>query len=340
MANLEFIGKRLLLISPRTFNYEVEIKKQLKQMGATVDWYDDRPSSSALSKALIRYKPDLMTQITNRYFGSIVKNAFDKNYDIVFVIKGEAMSADNIQRLQQACPKARFVYYTWDSLRNFKNGASNLKYFEKKYSFDPSDCEAHTDVKHLPLFFLPDYAEEMMLRNFSLADLGEIDLLFLGSLHSDRYKVSQAIIEACQSVNPHLRVYSHLYFQSRWVFFLRSFTEKGFKATPYSAINWKSLSQKETQELIFKSKVVIDVHHPHQTGLTMRTIECLGAQRKLITTNKNVGFYEFYNPQNILIVDRNSPVVDQEFLVSPYSPVEPALTNQYRLDNWLKKILL
>jgi hypothetical protein len=335
-----FRNKRLLLISPKTFNYEIEIQQQLERMGAIVDWYDDRPSSSTLSKALIRYKPSLMTQITNRYVESIIQNAHDKKYDIVFVIKGEAMSGENIERLQAFFSSARFVYYTWDSLRNFKNGSESLKYFEKKYSFDPSDCGLFENVKHLPLFFLPAYAAKKMSQTFSSVDAEKIDLLFLGSLHSDRYEVFQAIMKACQVVHSSLITYSHLYFQSKWVFFLKRLTDKKFNATPLSAINWQPLSQKQTQELIFKSKIVIDVHHPYQTGLTMRTIECLGAQRKLITTNENVKYYEFYDPQNIHIVDRNNPVVDRGFIELPYAPVHPDITNQYRLDNWLKKILL
>ena len=40
-------------------------------------------------------------------------------------------------------------------------------------------------------------------------------------------------------------------------------------------------------EIFKKSRCIIDAPQKGQNGLTIRTIECLGAKRKLITTNKD-----------------------------------------------------
>ena len=63
-----------------------------------------------------------------------------------------------------------------------------------------------------------------------------------------------------------------------------------------------------------QSKTVVDIQHPKQSGLTMRTIEMLGANKKMITTNADIQNYDFYHPNNICIVDRNNVVVPPEFI--------------------------
>ena len=37
-----------------------------------------------------------------------------------------------------------------------------------------------------------------------------------------------------------------------------------------------------------ESEVILDINHPGQNGLTMRTFEALGAGKKLITTNTEI----------------------------------------------------
>ena len=70
----------------------------------------------------------------------------------------------------------------------------------------------------------------------------------------------------------------------------------------------------------------------------MRSIEMLGAERKLITTNAAIKEYDFYNPNNICVIDRNNPVIDKQFLSIPYESVSPELYHKYSLDGWLEYI--
>ena len=101
---------------------------------------------------------------------------------------------------------------------------------------------------------------------------------------------------------------------------------------------YRALSSEEVMEVVASSKAVLDIQHPKQTGLTMRTIEMLGVKRKLITTNPAVKEYDFYNPQNILVIDRANPIVNKEFLESLYSPINEKLYYKYSLDGWIEYI--
>ena len=65
--------KNILLISVSFFNYENLIKKQLERMGASVDLFDERPSNSFFSKAIIRIKKEVYSVKINQYFKDIIE---------------------------------------------------------------------------------------------------------------------------------------------------------------------------------------------------------------------------------------------------------------------------
>lgn len=330
-------GMRILFIGPKTFSYETEIKLELERAGCHVDWYDDRHASTPLVKALIRFRPELIATMSDAYFDGIINQAKSCKYDVVFIIKGEAISAERLAALRQSQTGARFLYYTWDSLKNFKNGSVKLCYFEKAYSFDRFDSISNPTVRHLPLFYLDAYSKIH-------SDIAEshverdIDLLFLGSIHSDRHAVVQHISDAAIRNSNDLSLYSHFYYQSQWVFALRKLFDHNFRTIPWRDVQWQSLDKEKTLALYARSKIILDIHHPGQTGLTMRTIECLGAGKKMITTNPDVVNYEFYRSENILVVDRISPKVPPKFLYEPYLNLPDKIYQRYSLKSWLNQI--
>ena len=75
----------------------------------------------------------------------------------------------------------------------------------------------------------------------------------------------------------------------------------------------------------------MDVNHPLQYGLTSRSIEALGANRKLITTNSNVKAYDFFNENNILIIDRKNPIIKEEFFYKNYIKPNKETYEKYSL---------
>ena len=91
-------------------------------------------------------------------------------------------------------------------------------------------------------------------------------------------------------------------------------------------------------DIVRKSKSIIDIHHPRQSGLTMRTLEILGAKRKLFTTNDDVKNYDFYDANNIYCFDRNNPNNKIEFLNKDNSGINDIVYKKYSLTQWIKHI--
>ena len=64
--------KKILFISVKFFNYEDIIKTQLENLGAEVDWFDERPSNTVFTKAMIRVNKKLISTSINDYFKKVI----------------------------------------------------------------------------------------------------------------------------------------------------------------------------------------------------------------------------------------------------------------------------
>ncbi|WP_395598040.1 hypothetical protein AB4P95_26250 [Pseudomonas sp. A1437] len=61
-------------------------------------------------------------------------------------------------------------------------------------------------------------------------------------------------------------------------------------------------------------------------------------RKKVITTNKSVVDYDFYNPANILVIDENSPVIPEHFITAPYVDIPAPIYEKYTLQGWVKTV--
>ena len=122
------------------------------------------------------------------------------------------------------------------------------------------------------------------------------------------------------------------------MYYLRKYFVKTYKYGNIEEFSFYPLSHSEIVEVFNASKVILDINHPQQYGLTMRTFECLGAKKKLITTNQSVKNYDFYNENNILVVDRNNITIDAQFFKTPYKDLDSRIYEKYSLKNWLNVI--
>ena len=50
----------------------------------------------------------------------------------------------------------------------------------------------------------------------------------------------------------------------------------------------------------------------------MRTFEALSLGIKIVTTNKDIVNYDFYNPQNIFIVEDENTLIPEDFFDTPF----------------------
>jgi hypothetical protein len=91
---------------------------------------------------------------------------------------------------------------------------------------------------------------------------------------------------------------------------------------------------------IIMSRCILDVPLDGQEGITQREMEALYFNKKLITTNRNVKNRDYYNPNNIYIIDSSNSHDDMSnFFNLPNVSVEKDVKNSYSVESWLQRFI-
>lgn len=86
-----------------------------------------------------------------------------------------------------------------------------------------------------------------------------------------------------------------------------------------------------------RSKCLIEILQQGQSGYTLRTLEALFLQKKLITNNRNIRQAEFYHPDNIFIWGEDDPGSLPLFLQSPFHSWNEELYHKYDITFWIQQ---
>lgn len=329
----KFSNQRILFFSPVFFGYENSIKENLSSMFMECVFYDERAKPTTLEKILIRLNcRNLISKKIETYYHSII-NQYTANYfDYIVFFNPETITASLLSELREKQKKAKFILYMWDSFCNKPHTKELLPFFDKSLSFNRDDS-VNYNMKFRPLFFIDEYNDDY-IDNATECD---IDICFIGTIHSDRYKILKQVER--WAIENNLKTYFYMYFPS-WILYLKykiqnygkiSVNKKDFKFTPIKSL--------EVINYLSRSKVIIDIQHPKQTGLTMRTIEMLGMRKKLITTNFDIKTYDFYNKNNIEIIDRNNVSINKDFIYKDFDRSVDEARKMYSIESFLREIL-
>ena len=281
-----------------------------------------------MEKILIRKARFLMNHRTNSYYRMMCEKEVDFQPDYVLFVSPEAVTEESLRMLRNSFNNSKFILYMWDSVKN-KKVQGILKYFDSIFSFDPADCKKY-GMTFRPLFF------SQAFENNGIQEKYEYDISFIGTVHSDRAKILWEIKEFCDENQ--LKYYFYLFIPGKLLFTLRIMTDPFLRKWDRSYIHIDSIGKEEVARISEKTRCIIDINHPEQTGLTMRTIEMLGLNRKLATTNTNIREYDFYRPQNQIILDRRHLSIDKKMIQEKYVSIPAETYKKYSIEHWAKDI--
>ncbi|KFF01789.1 glycosyltransferase family protein, partial [Chryseobacterium luteum] len=86
------------------------------------------------------------------------------------------------------------------------------------------------------------------------------------------------------------------------------------------------------------TKVILDLMRADQTGLSFRIFEAMALEKKIITDNPTIKTYDFYNPNNILVLDKNFRNLKKDFFSKPYEKLLEDVYYKYTLDHWVNTV--
>ncbi|MBR2088153.1 MAG: NAD-dependent epimerase/dehydratase family protein [Oscillospiraceae bacterium] len=322
-------GKKVLFIALP--GYSKGMIQKMEDLGAEVAYIHDKPNEGALCKTLgrLQFKPYI--KVIESYYQEELEKYKNTQFDYILVIRGEYTPAATLSTMRKMYPKSKMVLYMWDGLANNKYVISKWHLYDRVYTFDRIDyLEYQTQLRFKPLFYYEDYLPESNGEK-------KYDLCFIGTGHEDRIRVIKKIAEDCHKAG--MTSFLYFFMPHKLIYLKNKLGNKDFKNVAVHDLHFEPLPMKKLYEIYGSAECIIDMENSGQHGLTMRSIEIIGLKKKLITTNADIVNYDFYNPNNIAVIDRKHPVLDIDFMKKAYEPLSDDLYEKYALGNWLLAVL-
>ncbi|WP_179020408.1 hypothetical protein [Winogradskyella forsetii] len=310
------IPHKILIIAPYAFGYTVHIQEALNQYN-TVEaniLYLDQPTFEYRN---FKHKAQ---NFISKLFGKNLKKTFVfdrikrevsqlEKQDMIFIIRPDLLDDVTLRFLKTRTEQ--FIAYYYDSTRRFKRKVDIIPFFDTIYSYDKLDVETYG------FKFLTNYIfEESNHQNYE-------NLFYNISTNDYRFPLIEALAAYLKGKN--------------W-----SYEIQVYNGSPMLSEHVKIITEQksiaEVAELIKASKIIVEIQRTEQVGLSFRIFEALGHRKKLITTNKDIVNYDFYNPQNILVIDEHNIEIPDEFVNSRYIEIEETVLSKYKIEHWVQPI--
>lgn len=320
------MSARLLMLAPPFFGYHEDVAAEMRRRGVEVDRMDDRPSDGVAFKSLSKVSYGLVQPLIDRHFEAVLDRVREVRYDAVFALGGMSwcFGLAQTERLKKESG-ARMALYLWDSVENCQRAGMAAPAFDSVLSFDPLDCE-RCGFGFLPLF----YAFEPPA--FPPAEPYEYDACFVGSVHQvSKFLRVKSIVDRLEAEGA--RVLKHYYVPSRSVAALRRAQVAEYRKVELTT---RPLSRAETLAAYARSRALVDSPQAGQRGLTIRTIESVGMNRRLVTANDGVRAYDFFASGNVVVDDG---VSDLSSAISDPAPYPDEVRAAYSVRAWVGTVL-
>lgn len=304
---------KILIIGEKFFGYAERIKDFLEKKNYEAD-------------LVFGFAPNFRDRIKRKLLGGgfdekdYYKNVLKKDeiYDYILVINGKFLPDYFVEEIRSNYQGAKKILYVWDDLKNLNQTEEFFGLFDKKYSYSKFDADQNSAFEFRPFF----YSKRIK------TNAKTIGASFVGSLHSDRYKTLKNI----EKLNPKISFFFYLYAD-----FMSYF--KYWKETKLKDIRFKVLNYDGYVKTLADSVALIELPHSEQKNITTRAIEVLGTQTKLVTTTHAIKNYDFYNENNIFILDKNNTSEIQNWLTKDYEEYSEELLQKYYIESWIDEIL-
>lgn len=315
--------KKILLLMPQFYGYEKYILSELEKKELNIDVF-----YTNLIKYDYRYRflKMMPLYITSEYYvRSFESKIKEKDYDIVFMIAEASMKRDFIVKVLKKYQNAKSVLYLWDSIQNCPNVLGYYALFDYIYTFDYKDS-VDNGWKYRPLFYIEDLVG---------THIPIFDISIICTAYPERICFVNELKEYAYDKN--IKIHDYLY--APMSYFIKNRLQKEQSGKKSAKINFLPLSLEKTYEVYNNSFAVIDLASNTQSGLTMRTIECLGNGCKLITNNRSVLRADFYDSNNIYYFENNLKDIPIDFFEKNYKKISTPILNKYSISQWLNEIL-
>lgn len=243
--------------------------------------------------------------------------------DYALIIRSDLLHPDFLSFIRRHT-RHTVAAYQWDGMHRYPNIWRTVSYFDRFFVFDPAD---RTDSSHTLLPATNFYFDHLPA---NCPTEPNHDFYFVGFHNDDRAADIAAFARYAK--------------QQGWRLDFRILWNRHPKRaeTVYPdniCITDIPINFEHNLTNAKHSKVLVDFVIQAHRGLSFRAFEALGLRKKLITTNPEIRYYDFYHPDNIFIWDSQNFDGLAEFLQQPYYEIDSVVREQYSFGNWIRYIL-
>ncbi|WBV61967.1 hypothetical protein PFY12_07570 [Chryseobacterium camelliae] len=308
--------------------------------------YDEHIVNKLKEKGVEAYHINIGA-FTHKNFGARVKNTFSKVFlgknlkhekrqnfiieslhkigkqDQILVINPEAIE----ERVHTEIRKyaVRNIAYLYDSMS--RNPAEHiLHFFDTVFSFDDEDVAKFGFNKITNYNYLEYFPAEKQHPH--------LDLFYITSYDKKRLEKLNLLINKIDAL--HIKFKTIIAGKKSWKNQIFQIIDK--KNIHILKFRRKNIPQQSLPKLYKNCKVILDLQRQNQMGLSFRIFEAMALEKKFITDNQNIKNYDFYNPENILILNKDYSNVNKSFFESGYQKLPQEIYQKYTLDNWVNTV--
>ena len=317
---------KILILSYNFFGYEKEIIEELK-MNYEIKYVNLELTFLEMLYLYfiqiilsIKKRKEIYSKIINKKLK--IKNSDFKNIDILFVLGFNEFNQNNFDFLNNNFNIKEKYLYLWDDVTRVKEFSLYKKYFNQIYSFDKKDCQDNEFI-YRPTFYSKRL--EKLEKNKI-----KYEISFVGAYSIKRNFYLKNIIDK-NFTNKFIYLYMDLKKYLKDYIFNLNYKVKD--------INFFKISKEKYNLIMSQSEIVIDLLQFNQTGVTQRTLDALYLNKKIITNNEYIKNYDFYNSNNILIINENTTEKEiRNFKNKKYIEINKEIIEYYSLERWIKDI--
>lgn len=221
---------------------------------------------------------------------------------------------ENIRRKAQ---NSKCYIYSWNIVKNEKKHNALMK-LAKKTGFEFYCYDKRTCSRYSLKFNTIMYDKELHLPDNQI----ECDMFFLGFL-KDRKEKMNILYKAMSNGG----------LKARFVI-----VGKREDALPFE-FRESYVNYYDYLDMLSRSRAILDISQRGQDGYSMRIMEAIFFDKKLITTNKYVKNSMFYDKNNIYIIDleRIDAVEIKHFFNLEFHPYPESVKKYYSFEEWLNR---
>lgn len=241
----------------------------------------------------------VLNKLKINIYGNWSKHINDYNKFIIFdTLYNTRIS----KKIKKENPNCKIILYYWNKISNLNKNFLEDNLIDEFYTFDKQDAEKYK-IKYNSQF----YTSKIKLENNDES----IDVLFLG----------RAKTRKSQILN-----------------YKKQMEDEGLNNKIIILKNEeKMIPYEEYLHMISQTKAIMDIINENENSVTLRCMESIFLRKKLITNNKDIKNYDFYNKNNIFILGEDNIKDIQYFLKSDYIDIEKSIVQKFDYDTWIQR---